>query len=148
MAMASAAFAGENQPLSAHYTCTGAVSPPLEWKEVPAKAAALALVVTSIDNSGSAVRWLVGDINPMAKGVAEGKTPAGGIVGSNAEGNPSYGGICPRKGQATTTQFVLYALSKKIPLSTGFHLSEAEHEWSAGKLLLHVAVVKAVNQGT
>jgi phosphatidylethanolamine-binding protein (PEBP) family uncharacterized protein len=122
------------------------VSPPLEWKVVPAKSASLLLVVTTVDNSGSKVSWLVGNINPHARGVAEGQIPEGGIVGSNAEGHASYAGVCPHKGDPASTQVVLYALSRQLPLATGFQLAEAQRDWRSGGLL-RTAVVKAVNNG-
>lgn len=136
----------EGGPLPARYTCSGAVSPPLEWANVPANTGSLWLEIKSVDNSGPAMSWVVGDISPTAKGVAEGKTPEGGIVGANSEGRAAYGGICPRPGQSTTIQISLDALSKKIPLSPGFQPAEVERE-HAGVTFLDTAVLIAVNKG-
>jgi phosphatidylethanolamine-binding protein (PEBP) family uncharacterized protein len=146
MELTSAAFPGEG-PIASQYTCTGAdISPPLEWKNLPAKTAALIMVMTLIDNAGSSVRWVVGNIDPSPANVAEGKTPQGGVVGLNAEGHSNYAGICPPHGQASSVQVELFALSKKLSLSEGFQLSSAEHEYNSEKLLLGVTVAKAVNE--
>jgi phosphatidylethanolamine-binding protein (PEBP) family uncharacterized protein len=109
---------------------------------VPAKAAALVLlIVDTTAGPASGVRWVVGDINPSSHGVAAGATPEGGIVGSDSQGRSGYGGICPARGRTSTIQFVLYALSKKIPLSPGFQPATAEQEYNAGELVLSQAAI-------
>jgi Raf kinase inhibitor-like YbhB/YbcL family protein len=143
MAITSSAFE-RNGAIPAQYTCDGAnISPPLEWQNVPAKAAALVLFVIDDTPTGSAsgIRWVVGDISPSSKGVAAGKTPAGGIVGSDTQGHSGYGGICPAHGKTSTVEFVLYALKKPIPLSPGFSPTTAESEYGSGKDLLGSAAV-------
>jgi hypothetical protein len=143
MAISSPAFE-RNGAIPSQYTCDGAdISPPLEWQNVPAKAAALVLIVIDDSSTGpaSGIRWFVGDINPSSKGVAAGKSPEDGIVGSDSQGHPGYGGICPPPGKTSTVQFTLYALSKKIPLSSGFQPAVAESEYGSGKLLMGSAAV-------
>ncbi|HWY17444.1 MAG TPA: hypothetical protein VNY27_01905 [Solirubrobacteraceae bacterium] len=143
MAISSPAFA-RNGAIPKQYTCDGAgVSPALEWRNVPAKAAALVLFVIDTSSTGSAggIRWIVGDISPTSRGVAAGKTPAGGIVGSDTQGKSGYGGICPPHGRTGTIELVLYALRKQIPLSPGFQPAVAEREYGAGKLLMGEAAV-------
>jgi phosphatidylethanolamine-binding protein (PEBP) family uncharacterized protein len=143
MAIGSPAFE-RNGAIPAQYTCDGAnISPPLEWQNVPAKAAALVLFIIDDTPTGpaSGIRWVVGDIDPSSKGVAAGKTPEGGIVGSDTQGHGGYGGICPAHGKTSTIEFVLYALSKKIALSPGFSPTTAESEYGASKDLLGSAAV-------
>ena len=143
MAITSSAFE-RGGALPKQYTCDGSnISPPLEWSNVPAKAAALVLIMIDDSATGpaSGIRWFVGDINPSAKGVAAGQTPEGGIVGSDTQGKSGYGGICPPAGKTSTVQFTLYALSKKIPLTAGFQPSLAESEYGQGKLLMGEAAV-------
>ena len=138
MAISSPAFERDGE-IPKQYTCDGAnISPPLQWQNVPAKAAALVLFVIDDSSTGPAggIRWIVGDINPASKGVAAGQTPEGGIVGSDTQGHSGYGGICPPPGKTSTIEFVLYALSKKIPLSPGFQPAIAESEYGSGKLLM------------
>ena len=133
-----------NGAIPAQYTCDGAnISPPLEWQNVPAKTAALVLFVIDDSATGraSGIRWVVGDISPSAKGVAAGKTPQGGIVGSDTQGHSGYGGICPEHGKTSTIEFVLYALKKPISLSPGFQPDVAESEYGSGKDLLGSAAV-------
>ena len=76
-----------------------------------------------------------------AQGVAAGKTPEGGIVGSDTQGNAGYGGHLSPAWEGHTVEFVLYALSKKIPLTPGFQPAIAEAEYGGGKLLLGQAAV-------
>ena len=143
MAITSPAFE-LNRAIPSQYTCDGAnVSPPLQWQNVPSKAAALVLFIIDDSSTGpaSGIRWVVGDINPAAKGVAAGKTPAGGIIGSDTQGHSGYGGICPPHGKTSTIEFVLYALSKQIPLSPGFQATVAEQEYGSHKLVLGSAAV-------
>ncbi len=107
MALASPAF-GENELIPAEYTCEGAgISPPLEWKNLPAKTAALVLFVIDDSSEGhtGGIRWVVGDIDPNSSGVTAGQVPAGGIVGSNAEGKADYASICPAAGKDSSVQF-------------------------------------------
>jgi phosphatidylethanolamine-binding protein (PEBP) family uncharacterized protein len=134
----------DNGSIPAEYTCDGAnLSLPLQWERVPAHAAALVLFVIDDSSSGpaSGIRWVVGDIDPASKGVAAGATPEGGIVGSDTQGKPGYGGICPEPGKTSTIELVLYALRKKIPLSPGFSPQVAESEYGAGNDLLGSAAV-------
>jgi hypothetical protein len=143
MTITSPAFES-SAAIPAQYTCDGSdVSPPLRWQDVPAKAAALVLFVIDDSSSGpaSGIRWMVGDINPSAKGVSAGATPQGGIVGADMQGHDGYGGICPAHGKTSTIEFVLYALSRKIALSPGFQPALAESEYGTGHDLLGSAAV-------
>jgi phosphatidylethanolamine-binding protein (PEBP) family uncharacterized protein len=143
MTITSPAFE-RNGAIPAQYTCDGAnITPPLEWQNVPAKAAALVLFIIDDTPTGpaSGIRWVVGNIDPSSKGVAAGKTPAGGIVGSDTQGQSGYGGICPARGKTSTIEFVLYALKKPISLSPGFSPTTAESEYGSGKDLLGSAAV-------
>lgn len=79
MTIASPAFQ-RNGAIPSQYTCDGAdTSPPLQWQNVPAKAAALVLFVIDDTPTGSAsgIRWVVGDISPTAKGVCGRSDPGG-----------------------------------------------------------------------
>jgi phosphatidylethanolamine-binding protein (PEBP) family uncharacterized protein len=130
--------------IPAQYTCAGAgISPPLSWTKVPAKAAELVLFV--IDDSSSSksggIRWIVGGIDPSSTGVAAGKVPAGGILGTNTAGKAAYSPICPDPGKSDRIEFVMYALKKTIPLSPGFQPSTAEAEYGGGKLIMDSAAI-------
>lgn len=136
MALSSPAFE-LNGAIPAQYTCDGAnISPPMRWTNLPAHTAELVLFViddSSIGKEGG-IRWVVAGLEPSLTGIAAGRLPAGAIVGLNGSGNATYGGICPPKGKPATIEFVLWALSKKIPLSSGFTPALAEHEYSHSEL--------------
>ena len=110
---------------------------------MPAKAAELFLFVIDDNSSGSegGIRWVVGGIEPSSTGVAAGKVPAGGIVGTNTAGKAAYSPICPAKGKSDTIEFVMYALSKKLQLSPGFQPATAEAQYGSHKLLMGSAAV-------
>jgi phosphatidylethanolamine-binding protein (PEBP) family uncharacterized protein len=141
--LTSSAFE-RNGAIPPQYTCAGAgSSPPLSWQHIPAHAAELVLFVIDDNASGSSggIRWIVGGIEPSSTGVAEGKVPPGGIVGTNSAGKAAYSPICPAHGKSDTIELVMYALKKTIPLSPGFQPSRAEAEYGGGKLLLGQAAV-------
>lgn len=133
-----------NGAIPADYTCDGkGISPPLQWEKVPAKAAELVLFVIDDSNAKSSggIRWIVGGIDPKSTGVAAGKIPPGGIVGTNTAGQAAYGPICPNHGHTDTIEFVMYALRKPIALSPGFQSATAEHEYGSTKDILGPAAV-------
>lgn len=136
MAISSPAFE-RNGAIPAQYTCDGAnVSPPLQWQHLPAHTKELVLFV--IDDSSNraegGIRWVVAGIEPSLSGVSAGQLPAGAVVGLNGSGKATYGGICPAKGKSASIEFVLWALSKTIPLSNGFIPAVAEHDYSHSEL--------------
>jgi hypothetical protein len=136
MTMSSPAFELEGA-IPAQYTCDGAnISPPLQWQNVPAHTAELVLFVIDDSSSGSegGIRWVVAGINPSLSGIAAGSLPSGAVVGLNGSGKATYGGICPPKGQSATIEFILWALSKTISLSSGFEPPVAEQEYSGYEL--------------
>jgi Raf kinase inhibitor-like YbhB/YbcL family protein len=142
-AISSPAFEDKGA-IPARYTCDGAnITPPLQWRNVPAKAKALVLIIIDDAETGPArgIRWMVANISPTSKGVAAGQVPAGGVVGVDTQGHSGYGGICPEHGKTDTIEFVLYALSKPIPVSAGFEPNVAEHDYGAGGLLLSSGAV-------
>jgi phosphatidylethanolamine-binding protein (PEBP) family uncharacterized protein len=141
--LSSSAFE-RNGAIPAQYTCAGAgISPPLSWQKVPAHAAELVLFVIDDNSDGSSggIRWIVGGIEPSSTGVAAGKVPSGGIVGTNTAGKVAYSPICPAPGKSDTIEFVMYALSKTISLSPGFQPDIAESEYGSHKLLIGQAAV-------
>jgi phosphatidylethanolamine-binding protein (PEBP) family uncharacterized protein len=141
--LGSSAFQ-RNGAIPAEYTCAGkGISPPLSWQKAPAKAASLFLFVIDDNASGASagIRWVVGNIDPSSTGVAAGQTPAGGIVGKNSAGKAAYSAICPARGSSDRIEFVMYALSKKLPLATGFEPVSAEAEYGQHKLIVGESAV-------
>ena len=136
MAISSPAFE-RNGAIPARYTCDGAnVSPPLQWQHLPAHTKELVLFVIddSSDGTEGGIRWVVAGIHPSLSGISAGQLPAGAVVGLNGSGKATYGGICPTKGKTAAVEFVLWALSKEIPLSNGFTPAIAEHDYSHSEL--------------
>jgi hypothetical protein len=145
LAISSPMF-GLNEQIPKEYTCDGAnISPALEWQNVPSNAKALVLFAIDDSSTGSAsgIRWIVGDINPNTTGVEAGKIPEGGIVGSDTQGHPGYGGFCPEHGKTDGIQFDLWALSEKIPLKPGFIAGTAESEYAKYEIAPGAAVTYA-----
>jgi Raf kinase inhibitor-like YbhB/YbcL family protein len=136
MAISSPAFE-RNGTIPAQYTCDGAnVSPPLQWQHLPAHTKELVLFIIDDSSDGSAggIRWVVAGIDPSLSGISAGQLPAGAVVGLNGSGKATYGSICPPQGKPASIEFVLWALSKTIPLSNGFIPAIAEHDYSHSEL--------------
>ena len=66
----------DGETIPRKYTCDGAgVAPPLTWKQIPANAAALAVVVDDPDAPrGTFTHWVVLDLEATAATLAEGGT--------------------------------------------------------------------------
>jgi Raf kinase inhibitor-like YbhB/YbcL family protein len=113
------------------FTCDAgrtAPNPALEFNGVPAKAQSLVLIMDDPDvpkamiPSGEFVHWLLWDIPPDSKGIAEGA----GTGGVNGMGRPGYMGPCPPD-KSHRYFFKLYALDTKItaPIKTKAELLKA-----------------------
>jgi hypothetical protein len=108
--------------------CTGQnVSPPLEWKNVPAGTKSLALMVHDPDApTGSGWwHWVVYNIPADATSLPEGATaatlPKGAVQGNTDFGKPGWGGPCPPPGSGKHHyNFTLFALKvDKIEVPPG-----------------------------
>jgi len=106
----SPAFA-DGQRIPADHTCRGAGRlPELAWRDVPAAAASLALVVSDPDApKGTFIHWLLYDLPPGDGGVAPGRLPAGAKEGENSAGRTGWFPPCPPSGTHRYV-FTLYAL--------------------------------------
>lgn len=127
------AFAGGGK-IPVKYTCSGQnVSPALTWKDVPAGAQSLVLILDDPDAPGGEwYHWLVWNIPAHVGGIWEhvAATPvlAGGMVqGGNSFGEMGYGGPCPPRGQTHRYFFRLYALDTKLKLHASATYVELEH---------------------
>jgi len=126
--LTSPAF-GHNQRIPVKHTGEGAdTSPPLEWGDPPAGAAAFALVCDDPDApAGTWDHWLIWNIPAAARRLPEGvsKTDgppevAGAIQGNNSWPKIGYYGPMPPRGHGTHHyNFTLYALSRPLDLPAG-----------------------------
>jgi Raf kinase inhibitor-like YbhB/YbcL family protein len=91
----------QGEKIPSKYTCDaqgGGVNPVLNFGGVPANTKQLVLTMHDPDvpktqmPSGNFDHWLVWDIAPTSKGIAEG---AGASMGSNGMGKAGYIGPCP-----------------------------------------------------
>src|ERR1700756_162595 len=116
MTLTSPAFAS-NGAIPQKYTCNGtAVSPELDFNNVPTTALSLALEVTDPDAPGGTfTHWLVWDIPTTVSRFKEDDVPAGVIQGLNGFGKNNYGSPCPPSGGHHYI-FDLYALDATLGL--------------------------------
>jgi Raf kinase inhibitor-like YbhB/YbcL family protein len=116
----------DGQPIPARFSCDGDnVSPPLAWLGVPSEAKAVALVVDDPDAPrGTFVHWVLLDLAPGTRSLAEGSVPAGARQATNSAGKATYFGPCPPSG-THHYRFTVYALTSATGLPTGAALNQA-----------------------
>jgi phosphatidylethanolamine-binding protein (PEBP) family uncharacterized protein len=115
----STAFA-EGGTIPARYTCEGEeVSPPLQWRGVPARARALALVMEDPDAPGGTyVHWTLLDLPPDSSGLGSGER--------------GYRGPCPPEDDEPHHYvFLVYALDSALRL--GDDVSPADARAAIGR---------------
>ncbi|MBU0761924.1 MAG: YbhB/YbcL family Raf kinase inhibitor-like protein [Candidatus Altiarchaeota archaeon] len=107
----------EGDVIPSRYTCDGKdMSPPLSISDVPDDTQSLVLIVDDPDvPSGAWVHWVVVDISPGVREIAENTSP--GVDLTNSFKRTKYGGPCPPSG-VHRYFFKLYALDKKLTLSS------------------------------
>ena len=124
MDIVSSAFKHEGE-IPRTYTCEGKeISPPLQWRNVPANTKSLVLIVEDPDAPDPKapkmlwIHWVLYNIDPEVTELAENITiknlPAGTIAGNTSWNNPHYGGPCPPIGRHRYFHR-LYALDVKLP---------------------------------
>ncbi len=116
MKLSSAAF-DNNANIPSKYTCDGQdAQPPLTISDVPTAAKSLALIVDDPDApAGDWVHWLVWNIKPDTKEIAENNVPQDAMQGTTSSGKQAWGGPCPPSG-VHHYQFKLYALDTVLDL--------------------------------
>ena len=108
MEISSTAF-GPGAAIPSRQTCEGGdVSPPLQWRGVPAGAKSLVLIVDDPDAPDPRapkmtwVHWVLANVPASVGGLLEGGArtpPAGAIQGLNDWKREGYGGPCPPIGR-------------------------------------------------
>jgi Raf kinase inhibitor-like YbhB/YbcL family protein len=124
MQIASSAFT-EGNIIPAKYTCDGQdISPPLEWKDVPAGTKSFALITDDPDAPGGTwVHWVLYNIPPNTTKLGENIKPEKESANGMRQGNNDwprigYGGPCP-PGGTHRYYFKLYALDAILDLNPG-----------------------------
>lgn len=123
--VSSSAFGGYGT-IPKKYTCDGDnVSPPLSIANIPSNATSLALVVEDPDAPvGTFTHWIVWNIAPTTKDIAEGESPHASEQGINSAGKSGYTGPCPPSRHRYF--FKLYALDTTIGLDGKANVSDLE----------------------
>jgi Raf kinase inhibitor-like YbhB/YbcL family protein len=120
----SASFSNGGAIPSDH-TCDGAnLSPQLQWQQAPAGTKSLALVMDDPDTPTDFTHWLVYNIAPGVRELAEGAStegvmPQGSAEGKNSFGRSGYGGPCPPRGKPHHYVFRVVALDRLLDLPPG-----------------------------
>lgn len=100
-------------------TCDGAnLSPALVWSGGPPNVAAWAVVLTDEDAPGHA-HWVVANLSPETRSLAEGTTDPLAVEATNSSGGVGYSGPCPPKGTTHTYSLAVYALSQVLEAQSG-----------------------------
>lgn len=124
LTVASAGFA-PGTPIPRRYTCDGGdVSPELHWSAAPAAAKSLALVVEDPDAPVLFTHWIVYNLPPQTRAIAENasaqmRLPFGAAQGINNFGAIGYGGPCPPPGRPHRYIFRVYALDARLSFPAG-----------------------------
>lgn len=118
MTITSPAF-HQGGDIPSKFTCDGRDTiPPLQITGVPVSAKTLVLIADDPDAPGGLfTHWLIWNIAPQTKSIAEGTSPKG-TQGTNDFGKSGYGGPCPPSG-AHRYYFRIFALDRELALPSG-----------------------------
>jgi len=111
------------QIIPSKYTCDGVnISPPLEWKNVPAGTKSFALIMDDPDApSGTFTHWVLFNLPASQLSLAEGASTAPDLKsnhGTTSWRKAAYGGPCPPSGTHHYI-FTLYAVDTLLKLPAG-----------------------------
>jgi len=115
------------------FTCDGAdVSPQLSWTDPPAGTNSFALLADDPDAPvGNWNHWVLWNLPPEARGLAEGISKAARLPDDSQQGTndfrrTGYNGPCPPPGKPHRYYFKLFALDTKLDLKAGAGKRELE----------------------
>jgi Raf kinase inhibitor-like YbhB/YbcL family protein len=102
------------------------ISPELRVEGAPGDAKSLALIADDPDAPvGLFTHWLVWNIDPKIKQIAEGSAPSGAVQGKNDFGEIGYGGPQPPSG-THRYYFKIFALDRTLDLKPGAKRKELD----------------------
>jgi len=110
------------------YTCDAeGINPPLEIGGIPENTKSLALLMDDPDAplEGGFVHWVVFNLDPGIKEIAENSKPESGTEGINSTGKIGYTPPCPPSG-THHYQFKLYALDTILNLTSSAKREDVE----------------------
>ncbi|MFD1151140.1 YbhB/YbcL family Raf kinase inhibitor-like protein [Saccharothrix hoggarensis] len=117
----SSAFSGHTMIPDRYSRDGGDTSPPLEWSDVPAGTAEVAVLCEDPDAPGGTfTHWVVTGIPADVTAIEEGSVPSGAVVGRNDYGDVGWGGPRPPVGDEPHRYFFrVYAVDRPLGLGEG-----------------------------
>lgn len=141
MTISSTAF-NNNDIIPAKYTCKGEdVSPPLQFSDIPDIAKALVLIVDDPDAPDKTwVHWVLYNMSPNIKFIAENSKPGNAQQGTNDFGKKDYDGPCPPSGSHRYF-FKLYAVDEKLVIPEEIADKEVVEEAMQGHIVASAELI-------
>lgn len=122
------------------------MNPPLEFADAPPDARSLVLIVDDPDApAGTWVHWLVWNITPDTRSIAENSVPADAAEGVTSFGRSGWGGPCPPSGTHRYF-FKLYALDTVLALDSSADKVALEKA-TAGRILAQTRLIGLYQRG-
>ncbi len=113
----SAPGVDEDGSLDPRHTCRGQdVSPELSWSGGPEDVVSWAVVAE--DEAGD-VRWIVVNLSPETRSLAEGETDPLAVEGENSAGRVGWTGPCPEPGDPIDWTLTVFAVSQVLEAQQG-----------------------------
>lgn len=107
----------DGEAINVRHTCRDEdISPALTWSGGPEDVASWAVVAEDDDG---ALRWVVVNLSPETRSLAEGETDPLAVVGENALGTVGWSGPCAEPGETVTVTVSVYALSQVLEAQNG-----------------------------
>lgn len=119
----------DGEPIPDRFTCHGeGISPPLQWSGFPSETESIAVVMDTPEaRGGTAVQWIVFDVDPEGQEITEGQPGSPATEATNSLGDVGYEPPCPESdsNDGEEYRFTVYALSDTIGLGEGADFNEA-----------------------
>jgi Raf kinase inhibitor-like YbhB/YbcL family protein len=105
--------------IDAMFTCTGgSISPSITFSNIAPDVVSLAVSLVD-ETAGSAVHWIVANIDVTQPTLSENAVPAGAIQAINVAGTTGYHAPCAPAGETHTFRLTGYGLPQQLDLPDG-----------------------------
>lgn len=105
--------------IDAMFTCTGgSVSPSITFSNIAPDVVSLAISLVD-ETAGSAMHWIVANIDVTQPTLSENAVPAGAIQAINVAGTTGYHAPCAPAGETHTFRLTGYGLPQQLDLPDG-----------------------------